>query len=299
MKGMRPWALSEVVALALLCLSCQADLRPSPQQRSVRFGIVTDCHYADIDPSGTRFYRQSLDKLATCAATMKAEKVDFLVELGDFKDQDKSPAEQYSRVYLDRAEEVLERSGGPLFHVLGNHDMDSLSKQEVLARIRNTGRDPARPYYSFDGAGLHCVVLDANYRADGVEYDHGNFEWMDSNIPASELDWLGRDLATAAPPVIVFIHQPLDGSGSEYVKDAAQVRQVLEQSGKVLAVFQGHRHKGDVQQINGIHYYTLKAVIEGDGPANNAYAIVEIRRDRSIAIRGFGKVPDLQLTPER
>jgi hypothetical protein len=226
---------------------------------------------------------------------MKAEKVDFLVELGDLKDQDKSPVEQYTLVYLDRAEAVFERFGGPQYHVLGNHDVDSLSKQQVLARIRNTGGDPARSYYSFDVHGLHCIVLDANYRADGVEYDHGSFDWTDANIPAVELDWLRRDLTAARAPVVVFVHQLLDGTGSEYVKDAAQVRQILEQSGKVLVVFQGHRHQGQVQQIHGIHYYTLKAVVEGNGPDNNAYAIVEIRPDRSMAITGYGKVASLEL----
>jgi predicted phosphodiesterase len=261
----------------------------------VRFGVVTDCHYADIDSSGARFYGQSLEKLAACVATMRAEKVDFLVELGDLKDQDKSPVEQYTLVYLDRAEAVFERFGGPQYHVLGNHDMDSLSKQQVLARIRNTGSDPARSYYSFDVRGLHCIVLDANYRTDGVEYDHGSFDWTDTNIPAVELDWLRRDLTAARAPVVVFVHQLLDGTGSEYVKDAAQVRQILEQSGKVLVVFQGHRHQGQVQQIHGIHYYTLKAVVEGNGPDNNAYAIVEIRPDRSMAITGYGKVASLEL----
>jgi predicted phosphodiesterase len=272
-------------------------LGPAASQRPVRFGIVTDCHYADIDPSGTRFYRQSLDKLSQCVAKMNEEKVDFLIELGDLKDQDKSPAEQYTLVYLDRAEEVFERFDGPRYHVLGNHDMDSLSKPQVLVRIRNTGSDPARSYYSFDVRALHCIVLDANYKADGAEYDHGNFAWTDTQIPAVELDWLRRDLAAAKSPTIVFVHQLLDGAGSEYVKDAAQVRDILEGSGKVLAVFQGHRHQGQVQQVHGIHYYTLKAVVEGDGPDNNAYAIVEIRPDRSMAITGCGKAVSLKVDP--
>jgi hypothetical protein len=41
---------------------------------------------------------------------MNAERVDFLVELGDFKDQDKPPAEQNTLSYLQAAETRTPRS---------------------------------------------------------------------------------------------------------------------------------------------------------------------------------------------
>ena len=157
--------------------------------------IVTDCHYADADAAGTRFYRESLDKLSECVERMNAEEVDFLVELGDFKDQDRKPVENRTLGYLQKVEAVFRGFSGPRYHVLGNHDMDSLSKRQFLENVENTGIDADRSYYSFDVRGLHCIVLDANYRADGSDYDHGNFDWTDANIPSHELDWLRQDLA--------------------------------------------------------------------------------------------------------
>ena len=71
------------------------------------------------------------------------------------------------------------------------------------------------------------------------------------------------------------------------MKNAAQVRTVLEASGKVLAVFQGHHHSGSYSNIAGIHYYTLKAIVEGHGPENNSYAIAEVHPDSSITITGY------------
>jgi alkaline phosphatase len=50
----------------------------------------------------------------------------------------------------------------------------------------------------------------------------------------------------------------------------------MEKSKKVKCVFQGHEHKGGYEQINGIHYYTLKGLIEGDFPASNSFAIVTL-----------------------
>jgi len=282
--------------LTVLPLSCTIKSTSSAKLDTFRFGIVTDCHYADADALGTRFYRESLDKLTECVALMNAERVDFLIELGDFKDQNRPPVEQRTLSYLQASEKVLQGFDGPTYHVLGNHDMDSISKMQFLTHVENTNIDSGRGYYSFDLNTLRCVVLDANYKADGTDYDHGNFDWTDANIPSEELDWLKQNLASAPGPVIVFIHQLLDGIGSVYVNNAADVRQILQASGKVLAVFQGHHHSGSYSNIAGIHYYTLKALVEGSGPENNSYAIAEVYPDGGIIITGYRKAVSMQLT---
>jgi len=285
------------MAPALLSLSCARSGMSSRTRRPVRFGLVTDCHYADAEPAGTRFYRESRDKLAECVTRMNDERVDFLIELGDFKDQGRPPVERETLSYLQGIETVFQRFNGPTYHVLGNHDMDSISKAQCLARMENTNVDAGRSYYSFDVKGLHCVVLDANYTSSGKDYDHGNFNWTDANIPPAELDWLRKDLATASGPVVAFVHQLLDGTGSVYVKNAADVRDVLEGAGNVLAVFQGHHHAGSYTCISGIHYYTLKALIEGSGLASSAYAIAEVQPDGNITISGYRKAESRQLAP--
>jgi len=284
-------------ATALTCLSCSPDLQLSASNpRPVRFGIITDCHYADADPSGTRFYRESLDKLSECVDRMNIERVDFLIELGDFKDQNTPPVESRTLSYLREAEAVFRRFQGPRYHVLGNHDMDSLSKKQFLFEVENTGIDAGRSYYSFDVFGtLHFVVLDANYRADGGDYDHGNFDWTDANVPAHELDWLKQDLAATCGSAVVFVHQRLDGEGPLFAKNASEVRRILRESGKVHAVFQGHHHEGGYSRIDGIHYYTLKAVVEGQGSDNNSYAIAEIHQDRSMTLTGCRKAVSMEL----
>ena len=226
---------------------------------------------------------------------MNAEAVDFLIELGDFKDQGKPPIERETLSYLEAVERVFGQFEGPKYHVLGNHDVDSISKAQFLSRIENTKVNADRTYYSFDINHLHCVVLDANYRTDGANYDHGNFDWTDSNIPEAELAWLVQDLADATGPIVVFTHQLLDGVGSVYVKNADQVRKILEGSGKVLAVFQGHHHAGSYNQIAGIHYYTLKALVEGTGPENNSFAIVEVHPDGGIIVTGYRRAESKQL----
>jgi beta-glucanase (GH16 family) len=260
------------------------------QGASVRFGIVTDVHYADRDPAGGRFYRESRAKLAEFVSVMNEERPDFIVELGDFKDQDVTPDPVRTLQFARTADSILGVFRGRRYHVLGNHDEDGLSKAEFLRAVVNSGIPRDKSFYSFDARGTHFVVLDASFRSDGKDYERGNFEWEDSNIPAPELEWLRKDLAGAKTRSVVLIHQQLDSEGAYYIKNAAMVRRVLEESGRVIAVFQGHRHEGGYSRINGVHYYTLKGMIEGSGPANSAYALVEIDGAGTIHIKGFGKV---------
>jgi alkaline phosphatase len=266
-----------------------AALAPTAAQAPplVRFGVVTDIHYADTDPAGTRAYRESDGKLAECVQVLNAKGVAFLVELGDFKDQDRTPDEARTLKYLERIESVFAGFMGPRYHVLGNHDADSLSKAQFLAAAPNTGIVPNAARYTFVSSGVRFVVLDANHKADGSDYDRGNFNWTDTNIDAPQIDWLNGTLAASAQPVIVFVHQQLDGAGDLYVKNAVQVREVLEKSGKVIAVFQGHRHEGAFSAINGIPYFTFKGLIEGAGPWNSSYSIVDVMPDLEVRVLGY------------
>jgi predicted phosphodiesterase len=253
----------------------------------LRFGVVTDLHYADIEQAGTRAYRDSIGKLEECVQVMNAKGVAFLIELGDFKDQDPKPDEARTLKYLERIESAFAGFKGPRYHVIGNHDTDSLSKAQFLAAAPNTGIVPNATRYTFVSGGVRFVVLDASYKSDGSDYDHGNFDWTDTNIDAPQLAWLAGTLAASAQPAVIFVHQPLDGTGDLFVKNAAEVREVLERAGNVLAVFQGHRHEGAFSTINGIPYFTFKALVEGAGPWNSAYSIVDVMPDLSVRVLGY------------
>lgn len=260
--------------------------------RPVRFGIFTDSHYADRDHLGSRYYRESLKKLSECVELMNDQKVDFLIELGDFKDQGNPPEKDETLRFLDLIEKEFSLFRGRRFHVLGNHDHDSISKGEFLERITNTGFAKAAAYYSFNINSVHFIVLDANYSSDGIPYNRGRFDWTDAYVPERQLSWLRKDLKTNKLPTVVFLHHRLDASGDNSIygpRNADEVRKILEDSGKVLIVFQGHEHAGALNRKNGITYYTLKGMVEGSGPENNSYAIAEIGRDLSVTIKGYRK----------
>jgi predicted phosphodiesterase len=269
----------------------------SGQKPMIRFGMLSDVHYADREPAGTRFYKQSLGKVKEAIDRMNQEKLDFAIELGDFKDQDEVPNETNTLKYLADIESVFQKFKGPTYHVLGNHDTDGISKQQFLERVENTGIPKAESYYSFSRKGIHFVVLDGDFTKEGKAYDHGNFSWDDSFIPESQINWLKDVLKENNLPIVVFVHQML-GNWRDVkleIQNAAAVRQILEQSGKVLCVFQGHVHEESYNLINGIHYYSVNAVVDGNGSENSAYMIVDVYKNGSLKIEGFRRATDREI----
>jgi len=284
------WLLGGVL-LSPFLVAC--SLRP------ISFGWVTDIHYALAQEKWNRFFFESDAKLAVAVELYNQLKVDFVIETGDFKDQNAVPIKEKTMLYLRHVEAILARFKGPRYHVLGNHDVDSISKSEFQSLITNTGIANSRTYYSFKKHGWRFVVLDACFRDDGEAYDRNNFKWYDTALPAFQLEWLRTELQDAAEPVVVFIHQPLDGEGDLYVNNARAVREILEKSNKVLAVLQGHRHLGGYQCINGIHYITQKAMVDFSGSYNNSYSVVRIAAEGQINIKGYRRAASRSLVPKK
>ncbi len=254
----------------------------------LRFGLLTDCHYADKKPAGSRHYRDSLSKLKEAVAEFTRSQATFAVEMGDLIDAAEEVGTEIG--YLKTIEREFAKFNGDRHYVLGNHCDYTLTKKEFIDNCA-----ARRPHYSFDEKGFHFVVLDACYRKDGVGYERRNYDWTDTNISADEVKWLTSDLAANDKKTIVFVHQRLDTSDNYSIGNAEAVRNILEKSGKVLAVFQGHTHQNDYREIGGIHYCTLRAVVEEQGLENSGYSLVDLYGDGSIRVDGFRKQKDYQL----
>ena len=254
------------------------------------FGVVTDVHYADAPPQGSRHYRDSLAKLTEAVQTFKRLKLPFVIELGDFIDAGPTKADELG--FLRAIDEVYQRFRGERYYVLGNHCLASLTKDEFLA---NCGARIRKSYYSFDRGRFHFVVLDGNFKRDGSAYAAGNFLWTDTWIHQPQLQWLADDLNQAGDRrTFVLVHQILhDENDPHGVKNAPDVRRVLEAADNVLAVLQGHMHTGGYTKINGIPYCTLKAMVEGPALENNAYGVVTVDPSDAVKLEGFGRQGDV------
>jgi len=66
---------------------------------------------------------------------------------------------------------------------------------------------------------------------------------------------------------------------------------LLEDSNKVLAVFQGHVHEEIHKEINGVHYITQLGMVDGNGLENNSFSIVPID-EKQIQVDGHKRASD-------
>jgi len=191
------------------------------------------------------------ERLGEFLSEATAQRADFIVQLGDFCHPEPA-AEGFLKLWHGFR--------GPRYGVLGNHDMDRGSKRQILDLWKVKER-----FYSFDAGFLHFVVLDANHMSlDGklVPYEKGN--WYRSGITASwidpeQIEWLRSDLAATKKPAVVFCHQELDETMPGGVPNKAEVRRVMEQSGRVAACFVGHSHVDRDEVRNGIYYQRVNS----------------------------------------
>ncbi|MEY5014310.1 MAG: hypothetical protein RIS92_668 [Verrucomicrobiota bacterium] len=274
---------------ALYLASATGLLANTPAKPVLRIGLLTDLHYADKPPRGSRHYRDTLGKLAECVERFNQSQIDFVVELGDLID--KAPSAEVEIHWLREVNTAIRKANAPVHYILGNHCVSSLTKEEF---IHHSGCNP-QTYSSFDQGPFHFVLLDACFTSDGTPYGRDNFDWKDASIPPQEIAWLQRDLASTDKPVLIFAHQRLDPHGAHTIRNAAAIREILERSGKVTAVFQGHSHANDYAFINGIHYCTLVAMVEGQAPEQSGYGTLEIFSDQSLRLTGFRKQTNLDL----
>ena len=256
----------------------------------MKFGIFTDAHYAE-KVYADRHCRDSLEKISEAVKVFNDSDLDFTVNMGDSIDGD--PDKNTELSYLEKTSEALSLFNKPLYYVLGNHDLATLTKDEYLKKIPI---DQPGSFFSFDRGDYHFVVLDGNYNEDQSDFAAGNFQWDRCVVSESQIEWLQADLsASHLKPTVVFFHENLDfrlyegALDPHVVKNHEKVRSVLEAGGNVIAVFQGHCHTGRYAYHHGIHYITLSALVVGPGTGNNAFAIVELSSTGGIEVEGFGR----------
>lgn len=255
------------------------------------FGAIADCQYAD-QPETNRKYRQSIQKLTDCVATLNERELAFVVHLGDFIDKDWKS--------FDAVSPIFERLRAPSYHVLGNHDFAVADerKKDVPARLKLKAR-----YYDFAQGGFRFVVLDGNdisliaHPKGTEEYKHAEAFHRALKRPSptwngalgdAQAKWLEATLAgadAAGEKAILFCHFPIYPANNHNLWNDTAVGQIIDRHRSVVAYVNGHNHAGNYGERNGVHYLTLKGMVD---TTESAYSVIEVHRDR-LEVVGFGR----------
>ncbi len=209
----------------------------------VLFAVCSDVHN-DI------FYGAE-ERLSEFIDRANEVQADFIIQLGDFC----FPIER-NRSFLS----TWNNFHGPAYHVLGNHDMDTGSKEETMRFL--WGQD-YKSYYSFDVGDFHFVVIDPNnINVEGkfFPFEKGNYYSYKAgqlnHVTPEQLEWLEKDLAKTDKPTVVFSHQVPNLS----VSNKDELMPIIVNSGKVIACFSGHHHGNWHIEEDGINHIQINSM---------------------------------------
>ncbi len=266
-----------------------------------RFGLIADPQYAPVVPRRTRFYANSLWKVAEAIEAMNGEPLAFVATLGDIIDRH---WESYAHILP-----VYDRLTHPHFFVLGNHDFE-VARDFLGSVVRTAGL--RRAYYDFEGGPANgpkwrFIVLDGNdislfanlpgtpkhqqaqaRLAAMTEAKAPNAQTWNGGLSDDQTTWLFRtmDAAEAAGQKIVVLgHYPLYPANEHNLWGWEQLSERMAGYRHFTAFFCGHNHAGNYGEVGRKHFVNLKGMVET--PDKTAFSIVSVFPDR-LELKGFG-----------
>jgi 3',5'-cyclic AMP phosphodiesterase CpdA len=251
----------------------------------MRFALISDVHLgppASYQGKLRKLTHLSEELIRAFVRRMRDEvNPDVVINLGDVLEDENA---ERDRERYGHFVSMLREIGKPVLHVAGNHDTINLSAQD-LCGIWGSNTES---HYSRDYGDVHFAVLRT------VEHRRTRIE-----LPAEQIRWLEKDLKSTKLPTVVLMHHPasemhLEGNrwfeGRPHlclVGERAALRSVIEKSGKVAAVFNGHMHWNHLDVIKGVPYVTMQSLIENldddaPGRAAAAYAVCDLDDERLV-----------------
>ena len=283
--------------LLVVCLSPSSTADPRPGSPLFRFGAVADCQYCD-KTSGKRKYDLSPQKLSACVEHYNKLDLSFVVHLGDFIDRDFES--------FDKVAPIYNRLKAPHYHVLGNHDFEVSDDKKALVPEKLGLK---KRYYDFARKGWRFIVIDGNDvslyawpkddpRTKAASEYHKSLKprppsWNGA-VGDKQLKWIEsklRDATKAKERVILFCHFPAYPKNSHNLWNDQALTSLLARYPCVAAYLNGHNHAGNYGERDGIHYLTLKGMVDTE---KTAYAVIEVYPDR-LAVKGFGRETDREM----
>lgn len=220
----------------------------------MKLGLFADSHFSTAELTcGNRYNSQGLARIEKACRQFVEAGCDRIVCLGDLIDHE--PVHETEVDNLKKVAQVFRNCPVPVTVIMGDHDAFSFTREEFYGILGEECR-PADLY----GEAVSLLFADACYFRNGKPYGPGDSDWTDTCIPDTEE--LRKRIEAATGNVYLFLHQNLDPTVESHhiLSNAPDIRRILEQSGKVRAVCQGHYHPGNKTGRNGIQYFTLPSL---------------------------------------
>ena len=253
----------------------------------VRFATISDAHVRNGD---MRFVPDIVNRINVLKPLP-----DCVVSLGD---------NIYGRTSEDLLADAqdyhaeMARLQVPHYYVIGNHEAAPIEErragtwQQLLATWEMPGR-----WYDFTVKGVHFIVLDTWRGLNETQYR----ETLDE-----EITWLKRTLAASSLPAVLLLHEAIGWEQADsphwiatdntnfWPEDCAFERVIAANSQRLLAVFEGHKHKSLFKVQHSVPRHLVSASFLHDGQ----FARIFLATDRRCLVIGNPK-RDTQNAEER
>ena len=289
--------LSLLAFILFLVISISWNFRGKKESTdsNFSFGLIADCQYCNVVGQGQRKYSKSDQKLQSCVDDFNTMDLSWVIHLGDFIDKDWES--------FDVVQPIYKQLTMPGYHVLGNHDFS------VVDSLKGSVTDKMgllSPYYHFNNNGWRFVILNGNdisfhaYPKKSKEYQVAEEYYIDNKITSpkwngaigpQQMSWIEETFKTAKEQgenVILFCHFPIYPENAHNLWNADEVVNLIEMYPNVKAYINGHNHDGNYAQKNGVHYLTMKGMVDTEG---SSYGVMKVEEDR-LLLTGTGRQAD-------
>jgi predicted phosphodiesterase len=265
----------------------------------LKFGVFADPQFCDCKPDLelNRFFKNSASKLEKCVDHFnKNEQLDFVIGLGDLIDKN---FESFKKV-----NSILANLNRQLFQIPGNHDFEV--EKENLNRVYQQFGLLDKTYFSFIKSGWQFIFLDGNditfntinpiilEQAEKItrqlkKANKPNYGTYNGAIGQKQLHWFVKQLHIAEKNQLntaVICHFPLLPFGQFSLWNTEEILSILFSHKTIKFWINGHHHEGNYAVKNGIHFVTLKAMV--DTEQETSFAEITLSKD-TIQIQGYGR----------
>jgi 3',5'-cyclic AMP phosphodiesterase CpdA len=296
------YRILSIVLIYLICICIiKSTLAENVEKPEFSFGVIADVQYCDCDDAyeENKYFRSSLKKLTECVQDFNSKNLAFVIQLGDFIEQDLSSYDDLLPIY--------QQLKMPKYHVLGNHDF-SVTDEEKKKVLKKLGLK--KGYYDFTYQSWRFIVLngtdislyatsrdsDKFKKAEVIFQDlkEGGFPStlaVNGALSKKQIAWMKDTLDKASnsgEKVILFCHHPIFPQSEFNLWNNTELINIFESYDCVVAYMNGHNHLGSYETKNGIHYLTFQGMLLT--PDKNAYSIIEVYKEH-LKVVGYGRVP--------
>ena len=253
----------------------------------IKIGFVTDIHGKKSKSAGGALYQTERRLLSNFIPRMNnIFKPKFVVQCGDLIEGTRrfgaKSIGDFSALLNSFAKLQM-----PLLHVIGNHELRGLSKDQWLSMTNN-----ASSYYYKDFDGFRIIVLDGNENETIGLSDEEKYAYV---ISPKQLEWLAETLEETNARKLVFIHYPLfnpnKGAGDK-ILDSEQVPILhdLFAKNEVIGVFSGHTEQLVLVEKDGVRYFIIPGLDRSENKAVPWYeSFAEITAQKEVSVDFYYK----------